>query len=187
MLDDLQNKMPTDLKISHPHLSWRYSEILNLHSQYCPSSRVTIFLPVGKPVCQKIRTSIQISPSKRIQQKLMWKRALLNLPNVESSVTLTHNVACGSGLRSHKLQMPYRRVKEPMWRKIFMFSYFKLKPTYTLEKCSKAKIRIQMMPMKCQYQAVTSTTIWRVSNRLRMKLASAAHSKTSSPPARWAA
>jgi hypothetical protein len=40
MLDELQNKMPADLTIKHPHLSWRYSEIVNLHSQYCPNSRV---------------------------------------------------------------------------------------------------------------------------------------------------
>ena len=40
MLDDLQNKMPTGLKISHPRLSWNYPEIVRLHNQYCPDSRV---------------------------------------------------------------------------------------------------------------------------------------------------
>ena len=33
MLDDLQNKMPTGLKISHPYLSWSYFEIVRLHNQ----------------------------------------------------------------------------------------------------------------------------------------------------------
>jgi len=40
MLDELQSVMPADRKIEHPHLSWKYFEIVDRHRQYFPNSRV---------------------------------------------------------------------------------------------------------------------------------------------------
>lgn len=40
MLDDLQTKIPEGSTVKYPYLSWKYREIIRLHRQYCPASRV---------------------------------------------------------------------------------------------------------------------------------------------------
>jgi hypothetical protein len=40
MLEEVQNRMPAGTGIKYPRLSWRYPEIVRLHGQYYPNSRI---------------------------------------------------------------------------------------------------------------------------------------------------
>lgn len=40
MLEEVQRRLPEGQKISYPYLSWKYPEIVRLHAQYYPESRI---------------------------------------------------------------------------------------------------------------------------------------------------
>jgi hypothetical protein len=42
MLDQLQRHLPEGQKIKHPHLSYKYSEIVRLHAQFYPESQIRV-------------------------------------------------------------------------------------------------------------------------------------------------
>lgn len=40
MLEEVQRRLPEQQKIRHPYLSWKIFEIIRLHEQYYPESRI---------------------------------------------------------------------------------------------------------------------------------------------------